>query len=239
MPNPASPNPKTSNPGPAKPISLESLYSYYEHTQEDCRLLLERLPEVIRNLQEESGWQNSEGLPQKGPLRLDELQSLFAHLLQKHGDLLQEAFEGLQQDKGYVPLVAKLLEEQVNLETQRLRKTLFNHLLHVLKKEEAIGHAERQALLARLHAKPQSLQLLSTELEEKMDPWQKNMSEYAANYPYCQLLVQCAAKSLSGEKKTILEAIKDFQNFKHPFEEPSQHCPKNSPQNTSKPPSTP
>ncbi len=212
MPKPQKPLPATD------PISLESLFSYYEKTHEDCRSLLSKLPEVIRALQEESGWRASEGLPKKGPLQLEELQSLFAHLLQKHGEILQTAFEGLQQDKGYVPLVVKLLEEQVDLETRRLKKALLAHLLHTLEQKGEVGHAERQDLLNQLHTKPQSIQILSTELEEKMDPWQKNMSEYAANYPYCQLLVVCAKKSLSGDRKTILEAIKDFQNFEHPFQ---------------------
>lgn len=204
----------------ASDVSLESLFSYYEKTQEDCLRLLASLPETITELREQNGWEVCEELPKKGPLHLHELQGVFAQLLQKHGEILQNAYDHLQQDKGYVPLVVKLLEEQVDLETRRLKKILLAHLISALQKKN-VTEEERRALVEHLHTTPQSIPLLSAELQERMNPWQKSMTEYAANYSYCKLLLKCGKKSLSGDEKTIVEAVKDFQNFEHPFQNPT------------------
>jgi hypothetical protein len=204
------------------PLTLEALAEYYEKTKPDCKNLLEGIDSTLLALRQEAGWSQfeiptPESNTKKKVLTLEELQSLFAGLLEKHGEILKKSWEGLEKDHGYVPLLTKLLEDQIKKETLRLKTVILTHIKTRIETQQ-VTPEETIQLIETLKKEPIGIGLLSAELQERMPTWQKHISEYTANYPYCQLLHTCAQKTLTHDHKKIQEAIKAFQNFEHPFQ---------------------
>jgi len=195
--------------------TIPYLFHYYQKTSPDCHRLLHSIPQTLLHLRNICGWGHNGFNDPNSPQTLEALQELLCQLLEEHSETLQESLNLLESDEGYVPMVFQMLEEQLALESQRRKDALLDFRLSCLQKNHA-SPQDIETLLDKIKP-PQHIPLLVQELEGKIQPWQKSLSAYVTNYPYCLLLDSSAKKTLSGDPQQIREAIQELQTFKHPL----------------------
>lgn len=198
-------------------VSHASLFEYYQNTCQDCESLLGQIEQLTPSLNHFSGWAPapSHAPGKKLELNLEQLSSVFADLLATHSERLVKSHTNLKKDEGYVPLLLSLLREEIAKESLRT-KSLFAAFLQ---EKNKLPHSKPAMLniALKIRTPPQSLDILSDEINHKMPLWQEDIIAYIANYPYCQLLLECGSTILKKDNKEIQSALRKFQSFKHPF----------------------
>ena len=201
---------------------LQKLISFYENTKKDCPRLLENCNQVLGELKEETGWADFQTSCPKLPknkkivVTLQELQILLGDMLETHTAGLQDNLAGLSKTGDYVPELLRITKEEIHKEHLRLTQIL-QELQNCFHNPSNNKEKTLKEIQKKVNTLPTQLNLLQEELAEKFPLWGKNITGYAINKPYCEVLCRWAKSTLLDNPQQIEKTLREFQTFKHPF----------------------